>query len=139
MNESVLGPNLEIEREKAFIARFGKVLAQKDNLNPKDSGYIRSLARKIADGKGKFSPSIAQSTWLTDIDARLSPVPVRKEDIERLIPRAEGIIQHGSLTPLRLQILIGLVDTYELKETLSRRELDMLHFLVLEGAGYSEE
>lgn len=146
MNKSVLGDDLEIEREKAFMARFGRILSQKEKLNPKDARYIRSLTRKLATAGGSFSPSIDQSTWLNDIDARLSLPSNQTEEtkdkkimIDKLIPRAEGIIRNGSLTPFRLENLIRIVDTYEREGTLSRNDLDTLQFLVLEGLGYPED
>lgn len=144
MNKSVLGDDLEIEREKAFMARFGRILSQKEKLNPKDAKYIKSLTQRLATVGGSFSPSIAQSTWLNDIDERLPHPSNRTEKlpkimIDKLISRAEGVIRNGSLTPFRLQILIRIVDTYETEGTLSRNDLDMLQFLVLEGSGYPED
>lgn len=144
MNASVLGADLESEREKAFMARFGRILSQKEKLNSKDAKYIRSLTRRLAAAGDSFSPSIAQSTWLNDIDARLSPASIRTEEmkkimIDKLIRDAKGIIRSGSLTPFRLQNLIRIVDTYETEGTISRNDLDMLHFLVLEGSGYPED
>lgn len=144
MNKSVLGDDLEIEREKAFMARFGRILSQTEKLSPKDAKYIRSLTQRLATVGGAFSPSIAQSTWLNDIDARLSPASnrtgeIKKIMIDKLTQDAEGIIRSGSLTPFRLQNLIRIVDTYETEGALSRNDLDMLHFLVLEGLGYPED
>ena len=96
MNKSVLGADLEAEREKAFMARFGRILSQKEKLSQGDADYIRSLTRRLAATGGGFSPSIAQSTWLTDIDARLSALvapraPISGPDLEKLIEAARGL------------------------------------------------
>ena len=147
MNKSVLGADLEAEREKAFMARFGRILSQKEKLSQGDADYIRSLTRRLAATGGGFSPSIAQSTWLTDIDARLSALValvapralISGPDLEKLIEAARGIIQARSLTPFRLAFLSLIVDKYDAEEPLSRNDLDMLQFLVLEGSGYPED
>lgn len=139
MNKSVLGPHLEAERQKTFIGKIGQLIAQKETLGAKDRIKLEELAEKIEADRGTFSPSIEQLSWITELVGRLSSNPVSENEIKKLIPEARVIISNGGLPSGRLMILVGIVDAYDENGTLSRKDLNTLHFLVLEGKGYRED
>jgi hypothetical protein len=137
MNVSVLGDNLEAERQKVFFRRFGELVILCDKLDREaDRKYIRSLQRQIAYKGGTFSASVKQFSWLTQIEQRVKN-PAKLVDFtalqEGLIASADDIIRNDRLPSGRMFMLVDLVDRGA-REPLSRRDIGLLQYLVIEGA-----
>jgi hypothetical protein len=136
MNVSVLGENLEMERQKVFFRRFGELVIVCDKLGREaDRSYIRSLQHEVAAKGGTFSPDVKQLSWLTYIERRAKN-PEKDIDFsalqESLVERAEYIIRNDALPSGRMFMLVDIVDRAKRGE-LDRRDLGLLQYLVLEA------
>jgi hypothetical protein len=143
MNVSVLGDNLEAERQKVFFRRLGELVIVCDRLEREaDRRYVRSLQCEVAAKRGTFSATVKQFSWLTDIERRVKN-PAKHIDFsalqESLLERAEYIIRNDALPSGRMFMLVDMVDQARRGE-LGRRDLGLLQYLVLEGApGLNED
>lgn len=143
MNVSVLGDNLEMERQKVFFRRLGELVIVCDSLEREaDRRYVRWLQREVAAKRGTFSATVKQFGWLTDIERRVKN-PAKPVDFsalqESLLERAEYIIRNDALPSGRMFMLVDMVDQARRGE-LSRRDLGLLQYLVLEGTpGLNED
>lgn len=139
MNKSVLGADLDVEIKKVFIAKIGLLISQKDKLtNRSDRDFVSDVENEIRDKQGSFEPSPDQFRRLTAIYEGVSPAPVNKDMVDRLVVAANTIIRNGRLHSGRMSILVKIVEKYDLGMEITRQDENMLHFLVLEGTDYED-
>lgn len=133
MNTSILGNNLERERQKVFFRRFGNVYLHREYLERKaDRDFVTSLEKKIQSRHGSFVASASQFSWLGDVEQRLKGDPDMSRLTGKLVDDARGILRNDALPSGRMLILMDLLDKAA-GGKLSKKDLGMLQFLVLEG------
>lgn len=109
MSDSVLGDDLEFERQKIFFRKIGRILLRKDDITRQADRTLRgSLDEQVRRGRGTFRASPKQFGWLCDIEKRLTrAAEMSDEMIDGLVDQGEEIRESGALPSRRMSILVG--------------------------------
>lgn len=142
MNKSVLGENLEFERDKVLFPKIGAIMKVPEKLSNEDRLLMDNLLERAADMQGHFSfqtddKDFGRVTRIYDIISGNSSGPNEKE-IEQLLVNAETIITKGLLTPGRRDLLDSYIDA-SANRGLTKGELDTIRFFVLEAFNHVNE
>lgn len=142
MNKSVLGENLEFERDKVLFPKIGAIMKVPEKLSSEDRLLIDNLLERAVDMQGHFSfqtddKDFGRVTRIYDIISGNSSGPNEKE-IEQLLVDAETIITRGLLTPGRRGLLDSYIDA-SAHRGLTKGELDTIRFFIFEAFGHVDE
>ena len=138
VNTPAAEPDIAAERRRLFVEKCGALIAQRRHLYRKDQEFLRGLERKISSSRHEYEPVGNEFGEVCRIAQYLKPSWVTEQEIKPLISTAEQIIRNGSLPSGRMFSLIRVVDTFSSEKTMTRNELNTLHFLVLEGTDYRD-